>query len=152
MPQDRSAPPPGYEVGPDEDGWGWEMETTSENWSNPAPLPDYASALAAAWRHYDARRAKREAPPRILHMSGESGETFTIYVHGHVTAEDYRRIYASELDREPPDADEIVHSWGRWVPVPKGSPDRAAFSRMLYSAKPGARGAFPYTENTRDEP
>lgn len=94
------------------------------------------------------------AAPRskVIDMYGMDGGRFTIYVRGHVSAEEYQRLYESNMDRDAPDADEIVHSWGRWVPVPKTSPDYPGIRMWLHSAKPGARGAFPYTENTRDDP
>lgn len=90
---------------------------------------------------------------RAIPLIGESGDTYTIIVRGHVEPEEYRRLYESELDRGAPEPHEIIHSWGRWIPVP---PSRRhedyPIKYFLHPAKPHSRGAFPYTENTCDLP
>lgn len=78
------------------------------------------------------------------------GEPYTMIVKAHVDAEEYRRLYAEVRGYEAPPGEYVRQRWGRWIPVARSQ--RAGPERMLHPAKPGERGAFPYTENTRDLP
>lgn len=88
----------------------------------------------------------------VIPLVGESGDAYTVIVRGHVGVEAFQEAYAGELGREA-EADAIQHSWGRWIPIP-ASRRHAEYPivRWLHPADPHARGAFPYTEHTRDLP
>lgn len=95
----------------------------------------------------------RPQRPVVERLMAECGEPYTVIVRGHVSAEEYGRHYTAELDRPAPPDETIRHSWGRWVPIPPARCDEDyPIVRWLHPADPHERGAFPYTETTRDLP